>query len=449
MMKKFFFVAMMAIAFIACNQQGSGSGVVDPSKPSETKELTPEQSKEKLAGVAQKFMSKFNTADQKAAVELAEGLAEKFDSYSWDSVEIFLSEAIFETYGKLPRYMAKVAKGSFATSEDPRIFIFSFEKWGVIFEADDATKSWKLVGKTEDGSTIFRFTAKDGKACELKGWGEGATHVVEWKEMGYSANDKIKVVAPATANVLLTYDGKQIIRIKANQDFKDNEYVKFDAVFDIVNVTFATNEEITLNHAAVACSFSYSGEKMLSMAIDLPSYKLDLKAQDEDFTEWMEKNMDPKVIKTVGKADMLLDIMGEVQAKVTVNDVAKTYEAYQEVEQNLAQRQDHVSDKEAMEAFCKWFNDNQTNGLYYNSPVKQAEFRAQVAAVDYEYAPGQTRTSYDPEVVIYFPQDGSTYSVESYFDSKPFTDLQKSAEDLIEAYMRLFHMIGPDDEFHF
>ena len=444
MMKKFFFVAMMAIAFIACNQQGSGSGVVDPSKPSETKELTPEQSKEKLAGVAQKFMSKLNTADQKAAVELAEGLAEKFESYSWDSVETFLYDAIFETYGKLPRYMAKVAKGSFATSEDPRIFIFSFEKWGVIFEADDATKSWKLVGKTEDGSTIFRFTAKDGKACELKGWGEGATHVVEWKEMDYSAIDKIKIVAPATANVLLTYDGKQLIRIKANQDFKDNEYVKFDAVFDIVNVTFATNEEITLNHAAVACSFSYSGEKMLSMAIDLPSYKIDPKAQDEDFTEWMEKNMDPKVIKTVGRGDMLLDIMGEVQAKVTVNDVAKMYEAYQELS-----KKSFASAQESIEALCKWINDNQTNGLYYNSPVKQAEFRVQVSAKDYEYAPGDTRTVYNPEVVIYFPQDGSTYAVESYFDSKPFTDLQKSAEDLIEAYLRLFHIIGPDDEFHF
>lgn len=444
MMKKFFFVAMMAIAFIACDQKGSGSGVVDPSKPSETKELTPEQSKEKLASVAQSFMAKLNTADQKAAVELAEGLAEKFESYSWDSVETFLYDAVSETYGKLPRYMAKVAKGSFATSDDPRIFIISFEKWGVIFEADDATKSWKLVGKTEDGSTIFRFTAKDGKACELKGWGEGATHVVEWTEMDYSAIDKIKIVAPATANVLLTYDGKQLIRIKANQDFKDNEYVKFDAVFDIVNVTFATNEEITLNHAAVACSFSYSGEKMLSMAIDLPSYKLDPKAQDEGFTEWMEKNMDPAVLKTVGKADMLLDIMGEVQAKATFTDVAKAYEQYQELS-----KKSFASAQESIEALCKWINDNQTNGIYYNSPVKQAEFRLQVKAVDYEYNPGENRTEYYPEVVIYFPQDGSTYAVESYFDSKPFTDLQKSAEDLIEAYMRLFHIIGPDDEFHF
>lgn len=445
MMKKFFFVAMMAIAFIACDQKGSGSGVVDPSKPSETKELTPEQSKEKLAGIAQRFITKFNTADQQAVVDLMEDIAEKYESYSWAGLDSVLVEAVTDNYAKLPRYMAEVAKGYRAPLNAPQKVILSLDNWGIIIEADDNTKSWKLVGKTEDGSSILRCVDKAGKKCEIKVWGEGENYIIE-DDFGQSTFESIKVVCPAIVHVLFTHDGKQIARIKFNQSIKDNEYAKFGIEMEIANLLITTKEEIALNHANLAFTFAYSGENMLSVAVNLPKYKIEGKTAEETFGEWLNKNMQgfDNILSTVGEADLMVDIMGEAQLKANFENIGKAYDDYQTIA-----RAEYGSDKESMEAFCKWINESQTNGLYYNSGVKQAEFRMQVVAHDYEYNPGETRTQYMPEAVLYFPQDGSTYAVESYFDSKPFTTLLESVEKLFTDYMRLFHIIGPDDEFHF
>lgn len=444
-MKKVLFFAMMAIAFMACNPKESG--VVDPSKPSESKELTPEQSKEKLAGVAQKFMAKFNTEDQKAAVELAESIQEDFESYRWDSVEAFLYEAIYESYGKLPRYMVEVAKGHRAPAEDaPQVLIFSLDRWGVLFEADEATKNWILKGKTEDGSTIFRFKDRTGKTCELKGWGEGKTKEINYVIPEASGVNTLKIFAPDAVHATMTQGGTQIFRIDINQEFKDNDFIKLDLKADLANVTFTTKEDISLNSAALAWSFFYNKEELMSMAVNIPGYKVDGKTQDETLEEWFMKNMEngEQILATIGKADLLFDVLHEVQLKVDFNNVAKFYSDYQAFE-----NAQYPSAKEGYEALCQLMNSAQTNGLYYNSPVKQAEFRVQVGSHDYEYQPGEVVTEYTPEAVIYFPQDGTTYAIESYFGAEPFTSVVKSVEELMTSYMRLFHMLDDGEEFHF
>ena len=81
---------------------------------------------------------------------------------------------------------------------------------------------------------------------------------------------------------------------------------------------------------------------------------------------------------------------------------------------------------------CIIINERQTNGIYYNSDTKQAELRAQTTYDGYGYY---------PEMVLYFPQDGTTYAVDLYFDRAPFTDLQYTVEDLVNAYIRLSYWL--------
>jgi hypothetical protein len=92
-----------------------------------------------------------------------------------------------------------------------------------------------------------------------------------------------------------------------------------------------------------------------------------------------------------------------------------------------------------VQQFCSIFNENSTNGIYFNSDVKQAELRV-IAAYD------EIEEWYNPEPVLFFPSDGTSYGFEQYFNRKPFTDLQYMLEDIINAYIQtsqsLFDEVG-------
>jgi hypothetical protein len=84
--------------------------------------------------------------------------------------------------------------------------------------------------------------------------------------------------------------------------------------------------------------------------------------------------------------------------------------------------------QQGAQQYCDIINAAQTNGIYFNSATKQADIRMMVT---------EHYGDYEPEPVLYFPSDGTSYEFEQYFDRAPFTDLQQSVENLINSYIRI------------
>ena len=163
----------------------------DPQPQLDGDALSPEETKEYLMAVAKKMVNKFNTADQKAVIELADGLYEKYRRYDWGMFEDEYGDR-FDEFFRMPRYMKQVVRGDAAPSDLDMTWVFGFKEESAIFEADEQCRCWKYLGHSSDNSVIMRCKDKNGVLCEAKVWGEGETHTYEYSwDMSYWEYPKI------------------------------------------------------------------------------------------------------------------------------------------------------------------------------------------------------------------------------------------------------------------
>ena len=186
MSKRFFsFAAIAAMLFglNACDPaRQNNSDDDDNGKESVTGQLTPEQTKEKLMSIATGITDKFNTNDQKEAIQLFDGLYGKYKDYSFEPFEDHYENRYDELF-RMPQYMRGVLNGATRAVSD-RAYTFSFEGESAIWEADDINRKWVYKGKAADNSVILRAKDKNGVMCEAKAWGEGQTNAYSytWEE---------------------------------------------------------------------------------------------------------------------------------------------------------------------------------------------------------------------------------------------------------------------------
>lgn len=459
-------IAIMMIATIAgltsCKKD---EGIVDPDKPSVNEVLTPEENKDKLLKVANNLIGTFNTDDQKEVIELADGLYEKYEEYSWNEVENYFEGQYIEKFDSrkyapmfsLPAYAKAVALGRKAPSSmTTQSYNFSFESESVVFEANDNTRSWKYRGASSDNSIIFRFKDKNGNQCEAKLYGEGNTNTYsyDWTEedgywedyyndyWGYwdwrwvstgETHYVVNAVVPKKINFVLTQGKNKVMEVKLEQDMVKSDHVNMTIDANVANLKWNSDIKIKSTNASTAFSFYYGNEKMLSVTANLPSFKLIDKKDNKSWEEWIEDYADKyeDLLRNIGNADAMVDVMGELQIKTELNDFGIAYREYLKWEDN-----DAANTRQSYNKLCDIINEHQTTGLYYNSSVKQADIIAQTAVDEWYDYYGDRRTDYYAEGVLKF-DDGSTYAFEEYFNQRPFTNLQYSVEDLINAYIAL------------
>lgn len=413
-------------------QQGGGEAAA----------LTPEQSKEKLMNIAREMTNTFQTNDQRDFIELADACYDKYKDYDWESFYTYFIdkyEDVFAMESNAPGrpnpaapYIgmmcgaARVAEGKAAPTNIN--YIFSFEKDNFIIEADDANRRWNYIGPSNDNSAVIRFKDARGRACELKAWREGAVkqYSYTWTENGQQHT--LGAVLPAKVYVRLTCAGVQRAEFTLTQDLQKNNhaYLTFDV--NLINLAWNIDIKINSTHGSFAFDMKYGNKPYLSAAANLPLYELIGKRDDQSFEDWAaqyEERYD-ELIKKIGAADGVVDILGQMQIKVSTENVGYAYRDFM----NWDSRYQQSESRESVRAFCSCFNDNNKNGIYFNSNVKQAEVRVQ-PMYDESYG------NYVPEGVLYFPADGTTYGFEEYFVRKPFTDLQYMVEDLVNKYIQL------------
>lgn len=441
-MKKYFVFAAaalvaLAMGFSSCKKNAENNAPGTSDGTSTGQELTPEQSKEKLANVASQLSAKFNTEDQKQAVELADGLYDKYEDYDFEGMaDAFAKE--FDKMMSMPRYAIGVLQGKrspLMTTEES--FQFNFTDYCLKFEADEANRTWINRGKTSDNSAVLLFKDNKGTQCEAKcqAQGEVKTQQVDVDGSIYSATLPAKVV------FTLKQGSTEIIRMEAEQNIDvDAPSIELSTMVKVASIGWQENMKASKTSASGAYKFMYGSEDIISVAANMPSYKLIDKSSREDFDDWFENIAEQydQIVRSIGSCDGMLDLMGMVQVKARINNAGQVYGAIYDWAQNEGYG------KEYMQQLCDIINKGQDNGLYYDkTDTKQAEVRMLLR----EYY-----GDYEPMPVLYFPQYGSSYDFGQYFNinNGPFADMMSTFEDLANKYIQLARLIDPDlEDIHF
>ena len=437
-MKKYLFMAMMAavaLSFNGCKDGPSNNGGKDKeegggeiNKEAITEQLSPEATKEHLMKIANGLIGKFNTNDQKAALQLMDGMIEKYEDYNWEPFEDYF-ETRYEDLFAAPRYMRAVLRGESPVPAMNHAYTFSFAGESMVWEADDANRTWVNKGKSSDNSIILRAKDKSGTMCEAKVWSEGTTKTYEvtWIENG--ENHTATGIIPEKVHFTLTQGSKLIASADLKQDMQRNNHATFNIEAKVVNLRWTTDLDIRSTNGSFGVAFYYGEEKIMSALANLPKYKLigkDNSTSADSYEDWIEQYEDQydNLLREIGSADAIVDIFGMAQCKINITNGGQ---AYGDIS-NLDKGGVPTYTQQGAQQYCDIINAAQTNGIYFNSETKQADVRMMVT---------QHYGDYEPEPVLYFPSDGTSYEFEQYFDRAPFTDLQQSVENLINSYIRI------------
>lgn len=436
MKKHFFLIAALAavlVAFTGCKDDVNSNGADGPDNGGKSgKVLSPEETKQEMMNIANGLIGKFHTEDQKAAVELADGMYEKYENYDFEGIGNYFDNRYDDLF-RIPKYVCAVAEGGNPVPAMNHAYTFSFAGESVIWEADEANRTWKNMGKASDNSIIMRAKDKNGTMCEAKFWGEGAekTYSYTWTEDGESHT--ATGVLPAIVHFTLKQGSTLIMSADLQQDLQKNNHATFNLAASVVNLRWTTDINIRSTDASLGFAFYYGSESLFSALINLPSYKLIDKQDNQSYEDWIEQYEEryEELIRQIGGADAVIDINGKAQIKANVGNAGQAYNSIM----NLDRQGVDPESQQGAEQYCSIINGAQSNGIYIGN-AKQAEVRV-IAMSETDSYYGESY--YWPEPVLYFAADGTSYAFEQYFEQnrKPFTDLMNSAENLVNAYIHL------------
>ena len=203
---------------------------------------------------------------------------------------------------------------------------------------------------------------------------------------------------------------------------------------------------------------------MISAKASLPAVVLMGKATEDELWAWLDE-YDASIDETpfdrikTGFVTAEVDIVNQMQIKASSKDIMKFYHELYKLDDLYSEKlgESYSIEYDYIKAFADCYNKNMQVGVYYNTPVQQAELQMDVvvigvrtyeeseeAATD-ESAMGVTDVMskvrkekvYDSQLVLYFPQNGTTYQFEDYFTQVAFGSLADMIENLVDNYMKL------------
>lgn len=450
--------AAVAMVFAGCKSQVEKDLESDYNENANVKEMTPDEQKDYLVEVGKEFIATFNAEDQRGAVNLAEGLYRKYNTWDWEVIgeqmEKEWNKLDADGFFRMPARIAALATGEATTMDTKELFI-SFAVAGRLFEFDEKTKTMK-VSETKDGSIVARFKDENGTDCELKVWGEGKTTPVtftydeyRWEGGYYDAYDNwvdyqkvyvgeriIKVEVPAEVDMYLKQGSTTIMSVEFAWESNFKDYVNHSLSLKVTNITWNQELKASTTDASAAFSLTYGDTKLIVAAVDLPKYQLidweggkDIALEDAE--SWIEQYDDQykTILGSLGKGEGVVDIMSKVRGKMSITDGAGFYDAM-----NRWSNTNYATDLENETAYCNVYNSYIHAGLYYGGKTEQAQVKMQPT---YSYTDEYYGERYNSVPVLYFPKDGTTYEVVTFFESAKFNVLIDLAEDLLNAYKDL------------
>ena len=281
-------------------------------------------------------------------------------------------------------------------------------------------------------------------------------------------------ILPSTITFSLKEGANEHIALEMNFDIEKSKHVNYAMNLKIANLSFANTTSVNSKEAKVNVDIKCGDKSLLSAKVVAPAVVLLDKEDKEEYEDWFwkyseafyddDEDVNTEGLVQTGFVTAEVDLINQLQVKASSKDIAKFYRGLDKIDSYYDEKdgdpenywENYRYQYDYNKAYADWYNTNMQVGLYYNTPVKQAELQMDLEldewtdsywdneTEEYEYV---TIKDYDQILVLYFPQNGTTYEFEDYFTEVAFGSVIDLAEDLINSYIKLakYNEIEPID----
>ena len=262
-----------------------------------------------------------------------------------------------------------------------------------------------------------------------------------------------KVLLPSNIKFSLKEADKEHVALTMNFDIEQNKYAKYDMDLRVANFSVVNNVSVSSSDAHAIVVAKVSDKPLLSVKVSLPSFVLIGKSDEETVRKWFEDNKEKGELIEQFRTEFVfaeVDVINQLQLKASSPDLLGYYRGVNKLDSYYMEKEgetdllSYTYTYDYNQAKADWWNKKLQVGLFYNTPVQQAELQVDLDFEEravYVYDNGVEDEIYiklyESNYVVYFPYNGTVYSLDDYFSMSAFESLFCVTGDLLRNYLKL------------
>lgn len=403
--------------------------------------MAPAEAKAYIEETARQSMGLFNPEDQRALIELCSYFERTYGEYEgpaeWENnAACAAPRRLFTTIRRAMsrndlQALARSAAQSWSTD------IFSGE-----YVPDAASMRWVKVKESKE--LVFSFPYK-GNTAVMRATPSDGTWLMVYEDVTVHMPDRVEVTLTDGVNVCATG------ALESNYDAVRHT-LRLNADMTAANITAAvtlrgTDDKIdaTYTSAVSGTAFLTGGATVTGANMLNPSYlnRIVITESDEYDNTWSEVDM-MLVREMLHTAAADINVMGRMAFHGSTRDVPGFIDAGMS---GIYYDSEEYGDKEEARKLCQQMCDRvqvlvENSLCLAGSEVASASVVLRPALYEENYGWGEYMYEYwewSPEPLLFFPQDGSTYSIREYFSGDGFASLEGQIMNVLEAYYAIWN----------
>ena len=262
-----------------------------------------------------------------------------------------------------------------------------------------------------------------------------------------------KVLLPSNIKFSLKEADKEHVALTMNFDIEQKKYAKYDMDLRVANFSVVNNVSVSSSDAHAIVVAKVSDKPLLSVKVSLPSFVLIGKSDEETVRKWFEDNKEKGELIEQFRTEFVfaeVDVINQLQLKASSPDLLGYYRGVNKLDSYYMEKEgetdllSYTYTYDYNQAKADWWNKKLQVGLFYNTPVQQAELQVDLDFEEravYVYDNGVEDEIYiklyESNYVVYFPYNGTVYSLDDYFSMSAFESLFCVTGDLLRNYLKL------------
>ena len=262
-----------------------------------------------------------------------------------------------------------------------------------------------------------------------------------------------KVLLPSNIKFSLKEADKEHVALTMNFDIEQKKYAKYDMDLRVANFSVVNNVSVSSSDAHAIVVAKVSDKPLLSVKVSLPSFVLIGKSDEETVRKWFEDNKEKGELIEQFRTEFVfaeVDVINQLQLKASSPDLLGYYRGVNKLDSYYMEKEgetdllSYTYTYDYNQAKADWWNKKLQVGLFYNTPVQQAELQVDLDFEEravYVYDNGIEDEIYiklyESNYVVYFPYNGTVYSLDDYFSMSAFESLFCVTGDLLRNYLKL------------
>ena len=193
-----------------------------------------------------------------------------------------------------------------------------------------------------------------------------------------------KVLLPSNIKFSLKEADKEHVALTMNFDIEQKKYAKYDMDLRVANFSVVNNVSVSSSDAHAIVVAKVSDKPLLSVKVSLPSFVLIGKSDEETVRKWFEDNKEKGELIEQFRTEFVfaeVDVINQLQLKASSPDLLGYYRGVNKLDSYYMEKEgetdllSYTYTYDYNQAKADWWNKKLQVGLFYNTPVQQAELQ--------------------------------------------------------------------------